>query len=178
MDWLKIMSNPIRMQIMQALQVCGEATTKQLSQALPQIPAPTLYRHVDYMLKEGILCIKEERRIRGSTERLLAINQELFRKAEEGDMTGIAYQFLMDIFFRFEKYSRQKTKDPAKDMLALRTRVLSLSDEDMLAFFMELGQMMDRYEEKGKSTQGRLRSISIISAPYEEEEKGNKKMQK
>lgn len=170
MDWLKILSNPIRMQIMQYLQVHGEATTKQISQTLPKIPAPTLYRHVDYMLQKKVLCVKEERRIRGSTERLLAIDEELFREAEEGNMTGIAYPFLMEIFFRFERYSRKKTKDPVKDMLALRTRVLSLSDEDMLAFFMELGQMMDRYEEKGKKTPGRLRSISIISAPYEEEE--------
>lgn len=169
MDLFKVISNPVRMQIMQYLQIHGEATTKQISQALTDIPAPTLYRHINYMLGADVLLVKEERKVRGSLERLLTVNPEMFREADEGNVTELAYQFLMEIFCRFQKYSQKKDADPVKDFLALRTRVISLTDEDMMAFFEELGMLLDRYEEKGKKTHGKIRSISLISAPYDED---------
>ena len=76
MDIVKVLSNPIRMQVMQYLQTYGEATTKQISESLKDIPTPTLYRHINVMVKEEVLLIKEERKVRGSLERLLTINYE------------------------------------------------------------------------------------------------------
>ena len=44
MDLIKAISNTSTLQIVQYLQIYGEATTKQISEALPDISAPTLYR--------------------------------------------------------------------------------------------------------------------------------------
>lgn len=169
MDLIKVLSNPVRIQIMQYLQICGEATTKQISEALSDIPAPTLYRHINIMLKEGALSVKEERKVRGSLERLLTINREKFAEAENGNVADAAYQFLMELFSRFHKYSLLPDADPRRDRLSMRTRILSLTDNEMDAFFEELASLIDRYDKHDGQTGGRKRSISVISAPFEEE---------
>lgn len=77
-------------------------------------------------------------------------------------------QFLMEIFSRFQKYSLQPDAAPLKDKLSMRTHILSLTDEEMDSFFQELAALIDRYDEKS-ADEGKKRSISIISAPFEEE---------
>ena len=162
-----VITNPIRMKIMQLLQVRGEATTKQICEELHDVPQPTLYRHINYLLKEEILVVKSERKVRGSLERLLALNEARF--AENPDIADNAYQFLMALCGSFQRYSDKENADPAADMLSLRTYMLTLTDESYADFFAELRQVIEKYsnpEEGGKS-----RSFSVISAPVAEEEK-------
>ena len=162
-----VITNPIRMKIMQLLQIRGEATTKQICEELREIPQPTLYRHINYLLKEEILVVKSERKVRGSLERLLALNEARF--AENPDIADTAYQFLMALCGSFQRYSDKENADPAADMLSLRTYMLTLTDESYADFFAELRQVIEKYskpEEGGKS-----RSFSVISAPVAEEEK-------
>ena len=83
-------------------------------------------------------------------------------------MADAAYQFLMEIFSRFQKYSLRPDAAPLKDKLSMRTHILSLTDEEMDSFFQELAALINRYDEKS-ADEGKKRSISIISAPFEEE---------
>lgn len=166
MELIKVLSNPVRIQVMQYLQIHGEATTKQISEAINDIPTPTLYRHINTLLKEEALIVKEERKVRGSLERLLAINKEKFAELEHGSIADAAYQFLMEIYARFQKYSTKPDADPKKDRLSLRSRVVCLTDEEFDAFIRDIGAVMDQYGEK---TEGKKRSISFISSPVEEE---------
>ena len=166
MELIKILSNPVRIQVMQYLQIHGEATTKQISEAITDIPTPTLYRHINILLKEEVLIVKEERKVRGSLERLLAINKDKFTAIENGNIADVAYQFLMEIYTRFQKYSMKPDKDPRKDRLSMRTRMLCLTDEEFDAFIQDIGAVMDKYGEKAD---GKKRSISFVSAPVEEE---------
>lgn len=166
MELIKVLSNPVRIQVMQYLQIHGEATTKQISEAINDIPAPTLYRHINTLLQEEVLIVKEERKVRGSLERLLTINKDKFTAMENGSVADVAYQFLMEIYARFQKYSMKPNADPRKDRLSLRTRMLCLTDEEFDAFMQEIGAVMDKYGEKSA---GKKRSISFISAPVEEE---------
>ena len=54
MDLLKAISSSSALQIVQYLQTHGEATTKQISEALPDIPAPTLYRHINKLITDEV----------------------------------------------------------------------------------------------------------------------------
>ena len=162
-----VITNPIRMKIMQLLQIRGEATTKQICEELHDVPQPTLYRHINYLLKEEVLIVKSERKVRGSVERLLAFNEAKF--AENTDIADTAYQFLMALCGSFQRYSDKENADPVADMLSLRTYMLTLTDESYADFFAELRRVIEKYskpEEGGKS-----RSFSVISAPVAEEEK-------
>ena len=92
MDLIKVLSYPVRIRVMQYLQTHGEATTKQISEAISDVPAPTLYRHINTLLKEEVLLVKEERKVRGSLERLLVINVEKMSAAADSNISDSAYQ--------------------------------------------------------------------------------------
>lgn len=169
MELMKVLTNPVRMQVMQYLQTHGEATTKQISKAITNVPAPTLYRHINTLLKEEILLVKEERKVRGSLERLLAINAEKMEKAVNSRISETAYRFLMGLFMKFERYGSKPDADPQKDRLCLRTCVFTLTDSSFDSFMQEIGAVIDKYQNAEKN--GKLRSISFISAPNEEEGK-------
>lgn len=169
MELIKILSNPIRIQVMQYLQTHGEATTKQISEAISDIPAPTLYRHINTLLKEEVLLVKEERKVRGSLERLLAINVQKMSAAADSNISDSAYQFLMELYMKFHKYSCKDKADPQKDRLSLRTCVLNLTDESFDNFMQDIAAVIDKYREAEED--GKLRSVSFISAPVEEEGK-------
>lgn len=167
MELMKVISNPVRMQVMQYLQAHGEATTKQISETITDVPAPTLYRHINTLLKEEVLFVKEERKVRGSLERLLAINVEKMAKTVNSSISETAYQFLMELFMKFQRYGGKADADPQKDRLSLRTCVFTLTDSSFDSFMQEIGAVIEKYQKAEEN--GKLRSISFISAPIEEE---------
>ena len=164
-----VLSNPVRMKVMQYLQIHGEATTKQISEACADIPAPTLYRHINFLLKEDVLVVKEERKVRGSLERLLTLNEDKWSAKTNADVADIAYQFLMSLYGSFQRYSELEGRDPAADMLSLRTSILTLTDESFDSFFKEYRELIAKYNKTEDG--GKPRSISMISAPVIEEDK-------
>lgn len=169
MELMKILSNPVRMQIMQYLQTQGEATTKQISEAITDVPAPTLYRHINTLLKEEILLVKEERKVRGSLERLLSINVKKMSAFANSNISETAYQFLMELYMKFQKYGSKDEADPQKDRLSLRTCIFTLTDDSFDNFMHDIAAVIGKYQKAEEN--GKLRSISFISAPIEEEGK-------
>ncbi|MBP5685327.1 MAG: helix-turn-helix domain-containing protein [Candidatus Methanomethylophilaceae archaeon] len=169
MDLKDILSNPVRLRIVQYIQINGEATTKQLSDSMDDVPAPTIYRHVNALLSEGILRVKEERKIRGTTERTLAIDEEGWASKMPEDFSDVAYLFLMSLYGNFREYSARGGCDPLADMLSLRTIIIRLSDERFAQFFDDYRQLLEKYQKLEDG--GKQRSISIISAPIIEEVK-------
>lgn len=165
MDFLKLLSNSTRMRIMQYLQAHGDVTSRQISDFLSDVPVPTLYRHINYLIDVGLVTIKEERKVRGSLERLLSINHSKLN--ESGDISDTAYQFLMDIYIKFYNYNQKPDNDPVKDKLMLRTITLNLNDSDMDAMLYDIKLVLERYVNITKNSKDKLRSISIISAPLE-----------
>ncbi len=166
MDLTPILSNPVRIRILQYLQSNGEATTRQMSEALADVPAPTLYRHVNYLISENVLKVVEERKVRGTTERLLAMDDKAWTDGMASDIAATAYQFLMAIYGSFKEYGSRPDADPMRDMLSLRTCVLRLDDDSYASLLSDLKGMIERYQ--GMEGDGRLRNISIISSPVDE----------
>lgn len=164
-----ILTNPARIRVIQYLQIHKEATTKQISDAIPDIPAPTLYRHINFLLKENLLTIKEERKVRGSLERLLAINIDKWSAETGSDLSDTAYQFLMSLYMRFQEYGTTDNTNPIADKLCLRTCILSLTDNSFDSFLHEYAELISRYQKSEDG--GKLRSVSFISAPVNKEEK-------
>lgn len=164
MNLIQVLSNPIKLQIMQFLQERELATTKQISERLNDVPVPTLYRHVNEMIKANLLIVKEEKRVRGSVERVLALNTDLMVASEHEEVSAAAYQFLMGLYMQFQKYSAKQEVDPIRDMLMMRTCMLKLDDEK----YMELLEEWSKLIEKYKVDEGKMRSLSLISAPIEE----------
>ena len=76
--------HPIRWRIAQ--RVLGrELTTTELKRDLPDVPITTLYRHVAVLIETGYLTVVRERRIRGTTERTLALDQTKVGRIDEAE---------------------------------------------------------------------------------------------
>ncbi len=64
----ELLIHPVRSQIIGA--VSGRAlTTAQIAKVLPDVPLPSLYRHVRVLAEAGIIVAAEERKVRGAVER-------------------------------------------------------------------------------------------------------------
>lgn len=165
MNLIQVLSNPIKLQIMQFLQERESATTKQISEKLSDVPVPTLYRHINEMIKTEFLIVKEENRIRGSVERVLALNTDVIVASEHDDVAGAAYQFLMGLYMQFRYYCDKQKVDPIRDMLMMRTCMLKLDDEKYMELLEEWAQLIEKY--KKDAGKGKNRCLSLISAPVE-----------
>lgn len=169
MNIIQILSHPIRIKILQHLQVKGAATTKQLAELMPDVATPTLYRHINALLKEGILLVKEERPIRGSIERLLTVDVESLDAASKGDIGACAYQFFMAMYMQFHEYSCLPDTDPERDGLCLFTRMMKLTDERHVQMLQELAEVMNRYQTYENEENARSRNISLSAVLAKEE---------
>lgn len=101
MDFFKLFSHPLRLQIMQYLAVNGQATTKQIAAAIPSASAPTVYRHINLLLNEGLLLIREKREVRGGAERVLAIDEARMTRAADESIDNTAWQYARACMPRF-----------------------------------------------------------------------------
>lgn len=69
---------------------------------------------------------------------MLIINKDKFTEIENGSVADAAYQFLMEIYARFQKYSMKPDADPRKDRLSMRTRILCLADKEFDALMKDM----------------------------------------
>ncbi|MDE5583618.1 MAG: hypothetical protein K2J08_07930 [Ruminococcus sp.] len=69
---------------------------------------------------------------------------------------------------RFQEYSSTDNADPIADKLCLRTCIISLTDESFDNFLKEYSELIGRYQKSEDN--GKLRSVSFISVPVNEEE--------
>ncbi|MGW1344656.1 hypothetical protein ACWCOV_26685 [Kribbella sp. NPDC002412] len=74
--------HPIRWRIAQRA-LGREVTTTDLKRDLPDVPTTTLYRHVAALIDAGYLTVVRERKIRGTTERTLTLDQTKAGRIEE-----------------------------------------------------------------------------------------------
>ena len=71
----ELILHPIRTRII--VEVSGRRiTAKELAETIPGIPRTTLYRHINALTAGGILVVVEENQIRGTVERVYALDRE------------------------------------------------------------------------------------------------------
>lgn len=71
-----IVLHPVRLRIVQ--QLGGrQLTTAALREELPDITQATLYRHVAALIAAQIVTVVDERRVRGTIERTLALGERM-----------------------------------------------------------------------------------------------------
>lgn len=75
MSKFELLIHPVRIRVVEALSG-RPMTTRELHDALGDVPIATLYRHVDRLVDGGIVAVVAERRVRGGVERTLAVDDE------------------------------------------------------------------------------------------------------
>lgn len=170
MNMTKYLSNPAIGRIEQYLSDGCEHTTKEIAEYLSDIPVPTLYRHINALIECGMILVKEERKVRGSRERVLISNEEWWNSK---NLRELSLTYFMELINRFNKYEQMYLPDEyqeriKEDRLFQWKMVLYLDDHEMDAFMEDILALRAKYlkiSEESRSKNGKLRNINVISAP-------------
>jgi DNA-binding transcriptional ArsR family regulator len=90
-----LLVHPIRLRIVTAMSN-DQMTSKEIAEALPDIPQTTLYRHINALIEGGLLEIVEEIPQRGTVERVLGFKTQPSLQPE--DLIGLSKDKLKDTF--------------------------------------------------------------------------------
>lgn len=175
MDLAKLFSNPTAWRILMSFDDDLEHTTKEIAEHLSDVPAPTIYRYINNMIENGLLLVKEERKVRGSRERILICNSDWCRKYSVAELSS---HYFMDLIKRFNRYvqthpNMDNHEVYKEDRLFLSKLVLYLDDDEMDALVDDYNNFAQKYakisqESKLKNgKKSKLRIINVISSPGE-----------
>ncbi|TDW81911.1 helix-turn-helix protein [Kribbella pratensis] len=156
---LDVLLHPIRWRIVQ--RVLGrEVTTTDLKRDLPDVPATTLYRHVAALIDAGYLTVVRERKIRGTTERTLGLDQTKVGRIDEREARAMTpdqhrQAFLMmltRLAADFDRVVESGDLYPRLHQLGYSQLALYLSPDDMTAFRSAFEELIAPYlaESPGK----------------------------
>lgn len=155
--------NPVQQRIFPYFLLNETGTVKELKKALPDVPGASLYRHVKILADSSMLMVVGENRIRGMVESIYQLNKDAIATEDE---TGNAVQMsLLRICASFAKYFSSGHAEPQKDMLLFTNCTLVLTDEEFSEYLSEINQVTVRYMKQGTSESGKMRQITLISAP-------------
>lgn len=93
---INVLIHPARLRIASVFGARG-LTTKQIADALPDIPQGSLYRHIKKMVDVGILEVTEERPIKGVMERVYRLNYKAALLSAE-DVKSASAESLKDYY--------------------------------------------------------------------------------
>lgn len=167
MEIAEVVMNPVRQRIFQYFLLHKAGTVKELKRALPDVPNASLYRHIKILAEHSILTVVGENRIRGTVESVYQLNKEALATEDEG---GNAVQMsLLSICASFARYFAGDDVDPKRDMLLLTNCTLLLTDEEFSGFLSEINEIALKYMRAEANESSKMRQITLISAPTNEQ---------
>ncbi|MEW9668545.1 helix-turn-helix domain-containing protein [Ammoniphilus sp. 3BR4] len=167
---IDIILHPIRMKVIQALGGGKKLSIQQIAALLPNIPQATLYRHVNKLIEHNILQVVQENQVRGTVERILAINEgemnqhDLAHLSPE-DHIELFTAFMTNLLGEFSQYAKHPQFDPLRDGVMYRQAMVHLSDEEWAEFIKSLSEVMQSALQKEPREDRKTRTISTIIIP-------------
>jgi DNA-binding transcriptional ArsR family regulator len=157
--------HPVRSRIVVA--VSGRSlSTRQIAQMLPDVPVPTLYRHVRVLDEAGILRRTDERKVRGTAERFYTLAEgggAIDRSALPSldDHLLALTNFAAVITQSYRAYvDGGGTETPLANM-----RPIYLTDEERETLGKSLNDAFRTYGSNGPGEGRKRRLISFIDLP-------------
>ena len=159
-----LLMKPVRIRVLQYLSIHKQASPGEMIASLKDVSKASVYNHIKILEENGILQVVKENRIRGTVEKIYRMTDA----HKFDDFQSIA-GFLLLLLLDFQKYY-EKNGTLGKELFFAGRDYLCLKDEDFRCFLEEYTALCRKYYEK-ESRDGKMRSISIISSPVQEEEK-------
>jgi len=169
---IDLVLHPIRMRILMALSG-RQMTARLIAAELGDVPPATLYRHINRLAEAGILHIVEERRVRGTVEKVYTVTEqdttisprELAKLSREGHLR-IFSTFVTSLLDDFSRYlNKPGPIDYAADGIGYKKYPLELSDKESLAMMAEIHAILQRYEKNEPAAGRKRRIFSTVVMP-------------
>ena len=165
----KIIMNPVRQRILQYLIIHEKGSTGEIQNALSDVPTASLYRHIKKLLDGNCIYVAEEKRVRGTVEKIYGlVRNPLAEEPTMQDISSMFYTSLLSLQTSFLQYFEKENVDPQKDMLALQSATLMLSDEEYMDFLLKLNELVSETAKKEPDGTRKPRRFTFISSPNEE----------
>ena len=140
-----VLLHPVRLRIWQAFLGDRSLTTRRLRAELPDIPAASLYRHINLLVEHGVLSVAAEQRVRGAVERTYVLraaastvsDQELAEMTPEQHRAAFS-AFMTGLMAHFDSYLKREELDYRRDGVGYNVAGLWLTDEEFGEFVREM----------------------------------------
>jgi len=171
---IKSMTNPLRLKIIQEISLKGTATTKEIAESCPDIPQATLYRHLNTLLKHGIVEVVSENKIRGIHEKVYSIKQnpqtEINKKTDtmtKQELSELYTQFMISLLTDFNDYlDKSEVINVREDLVGFRSYSLYVTDEEFIEMMKEMRSIIEKRLINEPDNNRKLRKFSTITTPY------------
>ncbi|MEU7845340.1 helix-turn-helix domain-containing protein [Micromonospora sp. NPDC049114] len=138
--WADLALHPVRIRILRA--VAGtRLTTQGLLELLPDVPQATMYRHLAILVKAGLVEVVDERRVRGTVERVYALpahgatlDPAALATATPEDHARYFTAFMSSLLSEFSRYLTRERIDFTADGVGYQQLVLHLTDAELGEF--------------------------------------------
>ncbi len=165
------LNHPARMRIFQALSG-HQRSINQLARLLPDIPRPSLYRHIHKMLDAGVIEVVASRQINGIEERFYTANagridpQEV---AQPGGSQRLAEHVSLYGTVVAQALARYliDQEQPNLDAIAARDHFFFATDEEFKQLRDTIYQMLREFEQRPPAPGRRQRRMFVIAHPLE-----------
>ena len=169
-----VILHPVRIRIIEVLQG-RQLTPYQMHEHLPDIPLPTLYRHLKIMLEAEVVRIASSNQRHGAVESVYEavpggarISLDEFRELSIADHTRYFQTFTAENLAAFQRYIALPEAAPVEDGLRYFCAMVSLDDDEMNQMWAELHTVIAKYEKPQSAgrTRRRLAIQAVPEAPF------------
>lgn len=173
----EVLLHPVRLRVVQALAAMKQATVGELAEALSDVPAPSLYRHMGKLAKAGLLEVVSKRRVRGTVEKTYALEAAGANLGPDdiagADVATHGRWFLTFALGLNDKLTRvlQRAADDGegidfvRDGIGYHTVPLWLTGDELVQMSAELNAVIGKYMGNGPDQGRTLRSFSTVLMP-------------
>lgn len=170
--FLSYLSEPINAKLIVEIYKRKQITTTQLLEKFNEIPQATLYRRMQKMLKDGVLKITGENHIRGTVEKMYALNfdfEEIKRDLAEANDSEMYLQYatiyMLGILREFQEYTAKKDIDIAGDGSGLSIAPIYATTEELREALIKIGDILLPLVNNPPGEGRQLRNLCIINTP-------------
>ncbi len=168
------MLHPVRMRVLMALAGSPGMTPLQIAEQLADVPQATLYRHINRLAKSGLLQVVDERPVRGTLEKVYALNQLSRTHLGQEDIEHLTKEehlnyfsaFMVSLLDQFSRYlHHQPTVNLAADGVGFVQIPVFMTDEELVQFSQAINQVILPYLQPAEGIKQKKRILATIMMP-------------
>lgn len=180
---MDLILHPIRLRIIQRLASGKPMTPGDLNQELPDVPQASLYRHLNTLVKGGLVQVVKQRQVRGAVEKIYTLATEVamitpedLAQATKEDHFRYFTTFLVKLLGDFERYLEHGDVNLIRDGVGFRQVELNLNDSEFMMFMKKIGQVVLEFSGNEATADRIPRVLTSILIPNRDgiQGKGNK----
>jgi len=171
-DHIKLLANPKIAQIFIEVSKQGRISAKQLTEILPDIPAPSLYRYLQKLHKAGILDIAEVIPIRGTVEKIYAVSKtfqvkmdEMLKNNDGASYMALFMQYMAGIVAEFQAYTARPDLNLLQDGSGFTVNPIYATLGELVEAHHKIHEALAPLTQNKPGGNRKLHNLCLITTP-------------